>query len=293
MQVPERHDDIVIAVGSPCMGEERLIQRTKRPATVATLRDQLGLLGVAQGDVLIVHCSMGSLGWVAGGTAAVVDALLEAVGPDGTVSMPAHSTDWSDPSGWENPPVPAAWWPDIISSRPAFDPYSTPLRGMGAVAENLLMRRSTLRSAHPLHSHMANGHDAATIVADHPLEDSFGDRSPLGRLYDADAKVLLLGVGHAHNTSLHLAESRAQWPGKRKVEFRSRISTAVGPQQVEWLADDAHGDDFELLGTFLEGHVEISIGLVGQAESRLASMRSLVDAAVPWIASHRASTPSR
>lgn len=155
------------------------------------------------------------------------------------------------------------------------------------MAENLLMRRDTLRSSHPLHSHMANGHHASEIVSDHPLEDSFGDRSPLGRLYNMDAKVLLIGVGHGQNTSLHLAESRAQWPGKKPVEFRSRIMTSDGPITTMWLGDDVDADDFEVLGQYLEEECEVKVGKVAQAESRLVGMRTLVDAAVRWFTKNR------
>ncbi|MFM1751257.1 MAG: aminoglycoside 3-N-acetyltransferase [Actinomycetota bacterium] len=269
------------------MSERELIERTSRPGTVEAISQDLRNLGVKAGDVLVVHTSLSSLGWVAGGGAAVVDALLATVTPSGTVSMPAHSGDWSDPSGWANPPVPSSWWREIVEGRPAFDPYATPLREMGAVAENLLMRRETLRSSHPLHSHMANGLHAEQIVADHSLDDSFGDRSPLGRLYDLGAKVLLLGVGHGQNTSLHLAESRAQWPGKKQVEFKSRVMTSDGPKTTVWMGDDVDADDFEALGQHLEQTCEVRIAGVGQAESRLADMRTLVDAAVEWFSKNR------
>lgn len=269
------------------MSEGELIERTSHPGTVASIGHDLRQLGVEAGDVLVVHSSLRSLGWVAGGAAAVVDALLDVVGPEGTVSMPAHSGDWSDPSGWENPPVPPQWWPDIIDGRPAFDPYATPLREMGAVAENLLMRRATLRSGHPLCSHMANGCHAEQIVAHHPLEDAFGDRSPLGRLYALDAKVLLLGVGHDRNTSLHLAESRAQWSGKAKVGHSSRVMTCDGPTVISWMGDDVDAEDFGALGRHLESVCSVRLGSVAHAESRLARMRTLVDVAVPWFGTHR------
>jgi aminoglycoside 3-N-acetyltransferase len=276
-----------VTVGSGSVSESDQIERTPHPATIDSISSDLRALGVQPGDVLIVHSSLRSFGWVVGGAAAVVDALLAAIGHDGTVTMPAHSGDWSDPSGWGNPPVPSTWWQVIVDRRPPFDPYATPLRGMGAVAENLLMRRQTLRSDHPLHSHMAHGRHATSIVEAHPLEDGFGDRSPLGRLYELDARVLLLGVGHEQNTSLHLAEARAEWPGKAKVEFASRVMTPDGPRQVTWFGTDAQADDFGVLGRFLEEHVDIAVGRVALAECRLASMRALIDAAVPWFTAHR------
>lgn len=269
------------------MSEKDLIAKTSTPGTVESLVADLRTLGVAEGDSLVVHSSLKAIGWVAGGAAAVVDALLEAVGPRGVVSMPAHSGDWSSPTGWGNPSVPESWWAPIINGRPPFDPYKTPLREMGAVAENLLMRRSTLRSAHPLHSHMAHGHHAEFITNHHPLDDSFGENSPLGRLYELKAKVLLVGVGHGQNTSLHLAEARATWPSKEKVEYASRIMSSNGPQLVTWRGDDVDADDFEELGLFLEENVDVAIGIVRQAQSRLADMQTLVDAAIPWFAQHR------
>lgn len=269
------------------MAESDLIASASSPVTAASIARDLRTLGVETGDVLVVHSSLASLGWVVGGAAAVVDALLEAVGASGTVTMPAHSGDWSDPSAWVNPPVPAAWWPTILQERPAYDPYCTPLRQMGAVAENLLMRRSTLRSDHPLHSHMAVGAHAHTIVDRHPLHDSFGDGSPLGRLYDLDAKVLLLGVGHLNNTSLHLAEARATWPGKGTEGQCSTVLVDGVPTVVRWTSDAHDSDDFPEVGRVLDEAGLVRFGRVAQAECRLARQRALVDAAVPWFEANR------
>jgi aminoglycoside 3-N-acetyltransferase len=269
------------------MDELGMISRTTTLATPVTIERDLKALGISRGDVLIVHSSLSSMGWVVGGAAAVVDALLATVGTDGTITMPAHSGDWGDPARWENPPVPSDWWDEILSARPVFDPYATPLREMGAVAENLLLRRETLRSSHPLHSHMANGQHAAKVVASHQLEDSFGDSSPLGRLYDLGAKVLLIGVGHGRNTSLHLAESRAQWPGKQQVEYKSKIFAIDGATSVAWMGNDYDADDFEVLGQHLEKQCEFQVAKVGQADVLLADMQTLVDAATIWFTSNR------
>jgi aminoglycoside 3-N-acetyltransferase len=77
-------------------------------------------LGIAEGMTLIVHLSLRSLGWVSGGPVAVILALEEVLGQDGTLVMPAHTTDLSDPSQWKNPPVPNAWWQTIRETMPAF-----------------------------------------------------------------------------------------------------------------------------------------------------------------------------
>ena len=269
------------------MSESELIGRTTTPATTATLLRDLRAMGITRGDVLVVHSSLRSLGWVAGGAAAVVDALLEAVGPEGTVSMPSQSGDWSDPERWANPPVPEQWWAEILQGRPAYDPYATPLRQMGAVAENFLVRRSTLRSAHPLHSQMANGMHAAWIIERHPLDDSFGDGSPLGRLYELDAKVLLIGVGHDSNTSLHLAEARARWKGKTAIEHRSKVEVDGAPTVVTWSEPEIHADDFERLGDELDASGLVQMGRLALATCRLARQRAIVDASIPWFEANR------
>lgn len=83
------------------------------PHTRAGIARDLRQLGVTEGSTLIVHSSLSRLGWVASGAHAVVLALLDAVGPSGTLVMPTHSGGHSDPGEWRNPPVPEAWWPTI------------------------------------------------------------------------------------------------------------------------------------------------------------------------------------
>src|SRR4051794_5201595 len=78
--------------------------------TRATLADQLRELGVRPGDILLTHTSLSSLGWVSGGAVAVVQGLLDALGPEGTLVVPTQTGDLSDPAVWRNPPVPGEWW---------------------------------------------------------------------------------------------------------------------------------------------------------------------------------------
>ena len=99
--------------------------------------------------------------------------------------------------------------------------------------------------------------------------------------------MLLLGVGYGQNTSLHLAESRAQWPGKKQVEHKSKILSSDEAKSVAWMEDDWDADDFEILGQHLEQTYEVRIAKVGQADARFADMRTLVDAATAWFTSNR------
>jgi PhzF family phenazine biosynthesis protein len=110
------------------MGEQGAIDAAGVPVTQAQLCDDLRMLGV-EGLVLLVHSSLSSLGWVPGAAQAVVLALVEAVGPQGTIVMPTHSGTLTEPSRWANPPVPESWWPVIRAETPAYDALLTPTRG--------------------------------------------------------------------------------------------------------------------------------------------------------------------
>ena len=195
------------------MREAEVIARTPEPRTLRSLTADLQRLGVEPGSTLLVHSSLSKIGWVAGGAVAVVQALLAAVGPEGTLVMPAHS-NMSNPKGWQNPPVPESWWQVILDERPPFDPRTTPTRGMGAIAECFRSWPGARRSDHPEVSFAALGPNAEAITADHERDFMLGEGSPLARLYELDACVLLLGVGHANNTSLHLAEYRSGVRGR-------------------------------------------------------------------------------
>ncbi len=64
--------------------------------TEGRLWQDLAALGVEPGTTLIVHSSLSAIGWVAGGTPAVVRALLEAVGEQGTLAMPAATPSFAN-----------------------------------------------------------------------------------------------------------------------------------------------------------------------------------------------------
>ena len=272
------------------MSEQDVITHTSRPATIQSLRADLRALGVMPGDTLLVHASLSGIGWVCGGAQAVITALLDALSDGcvtGTLVMPAHSGDWSDPESWEAPPVPPEWIPVIRDNLPAFDPACTPTRGMGAIAELFRTWPGSLRSEHPQLSFAANGPLAGALTSCHPLTPALGEDSPLGRLYSQNAKILLLGVGYESCTAFHLAEARL--PGMPKT----RMGTACvrnGTRVWEWFEDfDWDSEDFPEAGRAFEADCPVRTGTVGQAACRLFSMRPGVDAVLVWLKNHRSS----
>jgi aminoglycoside 3-N-acetyltransferase len=268
-------------------GEWAAVEAADSPVTVDRLLAGLRELGLGPGDDVLVHCSVSALGWVPGGAPTVVDALMGTVTDAGTLVMPTHTGQYADPSEWENPPVPEDWVPTIRETMPAYRPAVTPTRGTGAVAECFRSYPGVDRSAHPVSSFAAWGARPEFIAEGHELDRSMGEGSPLARVYDLGGSVLLLGVGHEHDTSLHLAEYRAdvgetyETGAPILVDGERRWRT-----YEEMTIDDG---DFPEVGRAFETERPDAVerGQVGNAEALLVDQVELVDFAVDWFRENR------
>ena len=136
---------------------------------------------VQPGGVLLVHCAFSQVKPVEDGPEGLIAALRSALGPEGTLVMPSMTADDDHP----------------------FDPRATCI-GMGIVAQTFWQLPGVLRSDSP-HAFAAAGPQAARITAPHPVDVPHGLDSPVGRVYELDGQVLLLGVDHTANTTIHLA----------------------------------------------------------------------------------------
>lgn len=254
--------------------------------TRASLTSDLTRLGLGPGATVLVHSSLKSLGWVCGGVPAVIQALTDAVGPAGTVVVPTQSGEYSDPAGWENPPVPESWWEAIRENMPAYDPAVTPTAGMGRIPEQLRTWPGAVRSAHPQVSFAALGARAREIVEPHPLKDGLGPGSPLGRMAESGTQVLFLGTGYASCTAFHLAEYRL--PVTPRMTCGAPVLDATGERVWTHYTDVALDErDFTGIGMALEHTRHVTLGTVGAATARLFPMAEAVDLAAGWMRRHR------
>ncbi|MEY3214608.1 MAG: aminoglycoside 3-N-acetyltransferase [Pseudomonadota bacterium] len=173
------------------------------------LSDDLAALGLQPGDVVMVHASMRAVG---GRAEAVVQALLDVLGPEGTLLV---YVDFE----------PTAELPDFDLAR------SPAMADHGVFAEVVRRWPGAIRSANPGASMVAVGGRAAWFCADHPLQYGYGPGTPLARLVEAQGKVLLLGSHLEHVTLLHHAEHLARLPNKRVV--RARYTLGGEPVEIE------------------------------------------------------------
>jgi len=252
-----------------------------KPNTIDSLSADFKMLGVKEGMTLIVHSSLKSLGWTCGGAVAVIEALMKTVGDSGTIVMPTQSADLSDPSYWENPPVPEEWWETIRSEMPVYNPRTTPTYGMGKIVECFRSYEGVIRSNHPTTSFAAWGQNKEHIVSEHSLAFSLGEASPLQKLYDLEAFILLLGVGYDSNTSLHLAEAYAD-SCYTYQQFSPIVENGVRVWK-EYEEFMYNVENFNDIGQEFERNNNVAIGQVGMATCRLIPQRPLVDFATKWL----------
>jgi aminoglycoside 3-N-acetyltransferase len=199
-------------------------------------------IGLREGDVAQVHSSLSSFGYVEGGADAVVDALLEVLGPEGTLMMPTFNHGRFD----------------------VFDIRTTPSVN-GAITEALRKRPEARRSMHPTHAYAAIGRHAEHLTSEHLELLTFDERSPLGKLSDMGGCVLLLGVGMNANTAAHLGETRfrAHCVGYRKyprkivapdgsIQPAWSVLWRNGPCRIEW---DPLEEQMRSLGMIRDGRI--------------------------------------
>ncbi len=162
--------------------------------TAGRIAGDLAAAGIRRGGVLLVHASLRSLGPVPGGAETVVQGLLAALGPDGTLLMPALS------------------YAHVTPQHPVFDARFTP-SNVGALPEYFRTRPGTRRSLHPTHSVCAVGRLAGEILARHGEDRTpCGPCSPFHLLPKYEGQILMLGCGLRPNTSLHAIEELSEPP---------------------------------------------------------------------------------
>lgn len=236
--------------------------------TKSELNAKLAGMGLGQGDTVLIHASIKSMGYVEGGPKAVAEALLEAVGPTGTLVAPAFT------------------FAHESQENPLFDTETEPSE-MGSITEAVRTLPGALRSNAYRHSVSAIGANAERICRT-PVENSpFSMEGSFGQMLEIGAKVLLMGVAYTHCTAAHFAEYLNQVPYRHSMMKPMRLLEKGGTvrqvsaedYQPKPTADGSYyhaPDDFNKAGAMLEGLGKVTIEPVGNAYFRLFSMSDFV-----------------
>jgi aminoglycoside 3-N-acetyltransferase len=267
--------------------------------TRSLLAHDLEELGLRPGGVAIVHCRMSALGQVVGGAETVVRALLDVLGPEGTLMA---YTGWQDEPPEDLGELDGEARRAHLEEHPAYDPrVALSRRDHGRVAEALRTWPDSRHSGHPEAGVAAVGPSAGKLTAWHPHDDAYGAGTPYARLVELGGQVAMLGAPLESMTLVHHAEALARVPGKRRVSYGmpvlvdgervwrtfSDIDTSEGALPYERLLGE---EDYieHIARSALAAGVGKS-GPVGEGIAHLFESRGLVEHAVSWIEQNFAS----
>lgn len=269
------------------MKEGEVVKKTSKPNTISSLTMDFQKLGIKSGDTILVHSSLSAIGWTSGNAIAVIEALIKTVGLTGNIIMPSFTSENSDPKNWQNPPVPEEWHSIIRKESPPFDPRKTPTRMMGVIAETFRSYPNVLRSNHPRDSFCALGPKANYIISSHQLTPALGLNSPLERNVKLNGKILLLGVDHGNNTTLHYADWCANYKNKKFEKHATAILIENNRKWVEFEDLEYEDDDFLDVGKCFEKNNDYQKLKIGIGIAKLYNARDLVNFAIKWFEKNR------
>jgi aminoglycoside 3-N-acetyltransferase len=256
--------------------------------TRTDLRADLVRLGLAPGDLVMVHAAMRRVGPLLNGPDALIAAIRDVIGPDGTLiaytDWDSIHTDLLDAAGRVLPE-----WRDHV---PGFDPAaSRAIRDNGILAEFIRTTPGALRSANPGASVAAIGRLADWIVADHPQDYGYGPGTPLAKLVAAGGRVLMAGAPWDTMTLVHHADHLARLPGKRVLRYEVPFARDGG---TEWRMIEEFDTTEPPVDGLPEDYIERIVtdfvaaghgreGPVGNAPSLLVDAAPLCAFAVDWL----------
>lgn len=260
------------------------------PITNSSLMSGINRLNICDNDVVLVHSSLKSFGYVVGGAITVCHALKNFLGPHGTLVMPSFTPQLCHPMIWPEMRLQGSDPILLAKEMPLYDANETPIsKKLGIIPECLRSMESTHRSSHPHTSFIANGAHSSDITNHHPLNFRLSGQGPLGRLLSLNAKILMLGTTWSTCTAMHLAEYSSAYLGRRIGQWPVPVK---GENKTDWNWVDellVWEGDFELMGKDFENTKPHSLVTtsIGNAHCMAMSMRELVQFCGHWLTNNR------
>jgi aminoglycoside 3-N-acetyltransferase len=234
-------------------------------ATMNAIARDLCDSGLRTGTVVLVHSSLSSLGYVPEGPETVIGGMLQAIGQNGTLLLPAFSYE------------------TVGRLNPYFDQVLTP-SCVGAIPEYFRTRMNAVRSLNPTHSVCGTGRDATVICGDHQRDETpVGEHSPLRKVRDLNGQVVFLGCGMRPNTSMHGVEELARPPYLFREYITYQMTLTDGAtSEFRCRRHDFRGwrQRYERLERYLVPGTELRIGRVLQATVHIVEAQALWERAL-------------
>lgn len=231
-------------------------------------------LGIKKGMILEVHSSLSKFDHIVGGAETFIEALIEAVGYNGTIVMPLQSANNSEPANFRYPPMAYELFDKYRKTYPGFDPKTSEISHMGKVVENLRRHSKVEFSSHPNCAFVAYGRYSKLICAHQNLDFALDDDSPLGKLYELKASCLLAGCDYDAMTSLHLCEYRTK---ARGIKVEALAQNGAIREWRRYLDIDLDSDDgFIEIGKRLEDKGQVKTLNIAKGQMRLLNIENAV-----------------
>jgi len=257
-------------------------------------------LGVAPGNVVMLHASVRAVGNIAGGPDEIHLALKDALTPDGTLMMYAGCPRYYDEVGRGN--LSPADEAEVLEKLPAFDAETARADQNNGTLVEFLRSYPGSRVNHHVARFVVWGKQADYLISRQPWSYAFGHDSALERLVELNGRILLLGADHDTVTFLHYVEHIADIPNKRVARFKVPVAengVRVWREMEEFntAGDGVHSNwPDAFFARITDGYLAQTTnhgGKVGDAESYLMSAHGLLDFALPIMIGVATADPSR
>ncbi len=251
-----------------------IINNSRFPITKDYLIEEFRQLGINSNDIVMVHSSLSSFGYIVNGAYDIIDALKEVIS-DGLILMPGHTTINSSVEDWKRPPVPNEWFETIKSNiRPTT--RETEPTGIGEVPRVFSRYNGIYRTNHPFVSLIYYGKNIPEQLKDQPLDKPHSFNGPFGYLYSANIKLLMLGTNYDNLTFMHLACNMFNGPF---TEVESNIYVGGEIKRISFTIEDDDTDLFNVVGERFEIEKKefIKIKKIGNSTCKLINGKELID----------------
>lgn len=232
-------------------------------------------IGVFKGMILYVDANINNIPYTIGGIQTWISCLMEKVGFEGTIIMPSFTMQHLDPSTLKE--VSRDLYPRVRTSINPYDKKLSKVSEEGNFAEVFLKYESVYRSSHPVYSFAAWGKYAKMICEKHPLHFALSKQSPLGKIYELGAFVLLIGKTYSSCSALHLSrymdKSALVKVNTAAIQMRTKM------QWKAMLEVDLSNAEYQVIGELLEKNGVVNTQDLRSGEVKLFSLREIIQLA--------------